>query len=42
MRWQIEQTQYQQKDIADDGNRYLIGNGYMGVRGTLEEYRKEQ
>lgn len=23
------------------GNKYLIGNGYMGIRGTLEEARKE-
>lgn len=24
------------------GNRFLIGNGYLGVRGTLEEYGREQ
>ena len=23
------------------GNKYLIGNGYFGVRGTMEEYKKE-
>ena len=23
------------------GNKYLIGNGYLGIRGTLEESRKE-
>ena len=30
------------EQIADLGNRYLTGNGYMGVRGTLEEYGREQ
>ncbi|MBQ6786085.1 MAG: glycoside hydrolase family 65 protein, partial [Lachnospiraceae bacterium] len=23
------------------GNKYLIGNGYFGVRGTMEEYKKD-
>ncbi len=42
MEWKIEESACREEDIADLGNRYLIGNGYMGVRGTLEEYRKEQ
>jgi len=29
-------------DIADNGNRFLIGNGYLGVRGTLEEHTKAE
>lgn len=28
--------------IPHFGNKYLIGNGYFGVRGTMEEYQKEQ
>ena len=28
--------------IPDFGNKYFAGNGYLGVRGTLEEYGKEQ
>ncbi len=28
--------------IADHGSRFLLGNGYLGVRGTLAEYKKEQ
>ncbi|MGN0182022.1 MAG: glycosyl hydrolase family 65 protein [Candidatus Ornithomonoglobus sp.] len=36
-----------EKDFIEDnipwnGNRFLIGNGYFGIRGTLEEYTKEQ
>ncbi|MCE5342765.1 MAG: glycoside hydrolase family 65 protein [Eubacteriales bacterium] len=30
------------EEIPDLGNRYLTGNGYMGVRGTLEEYGRDQ
>ncbi len=38
----IEANTYEKEQIADFGNRFLIGNGYMGVRGTLEEYGREQ
>ena len=40
--WLICETQFAAEDIAACGNRYLCGNGYMGIRGTLEEYGKEQ
>ncbi len=42
MKWEINQKGYKPEDITTEGNRFLIGNGYMGVRGTLEEYTKEQ
>lgn len=29
-------------DIALNGNRFMLGNGYLGVRGTLEEHGREQ
>lgn len=38
----ISETAYDPRRNTDNGNRYLIGNGYMGVRGTLEEFTKEQ
>ncbi|NLO83994.1 MAG: glycoside hydrolase family 65 protein [Clostridiales bacterium] len=38
----ITTNSYDEKDIPDLGNRFLTGNGYMGVRGTLEEYGKQQ
>ncbi len=28
-------------DIAHNGNKFLTGNGYFGVRGTLEEFEKD-
>lgn len=30
------------KQVAALGNKYMIGNGYMGYRGTAEEFTKEQ
>ncbi len=33
---------FQTEKIPDFGNKYFNGNGYLGVRGTLEEYSKEQ
>ena len=42
MNWIIEQTGFCPEHIADNGNRFLIGNGYMGIRGTLDEFTKEQ
>lgn len=32
---------YNKSDYAHHGNMFLTGNGAMGVRGTLCEYRKE-
>ncbi len=40
--WTISETAYDPQRNTDNGNRYLIANGYMGVRGTLEEFTKEQ
>ncbi len=40
MNWKIKQNDYQKEDITKDGNKYLIGNGYLGVRGTMQEYNK--
>jgi len=34
-------NEYKQENIAWYGNKFLIGNGYFGVRGTMEEYTKE-
>ena len=40
--WQIKETEFSQDKIEQNGSRFLIGNGFMGCRGTLEEFRKEQ
>lgn len=39
--WQIEEKEFLKDMITSDGNKYLTGNGYMGIRGTLQEYKKE-
>ena len=33
----IERTGFDPAQDADNGNRFLTGNGYMGVRGTIGE-----
>lgn len=40
--WIIREDGYDEKKAATLGSRYLIGNGYMGVRGTLEEYAADK
>ncbi|MBC7959544.1 MAG: glycoside hydrolase family 65 protein [Vallitaleaceae bacterium] len=42
MNWRLEEKGFNPGKITDFGNKFLTGNGYMGVRGTLEEYTKEQ
>ncbi len=40
--WLIEENQYNKDRISESGNKFLTGNGYLGIRGTLPEYEKEQ
>jgi trehalose/maltose hydrolase-like predicted phosphorylase len=43
MSWMItEAGPYDQAAIDRLGNKFLVGNGYLGYRGTLEEYTKDQ
>lgn len=42
MNWKITQHGYDEHLVPSIGNRMLIGNGYLGIRGTLEEDTKEQ
>ena len=37
----LTETEFNKDNIAWNGNRFLIGNGYFGIRGTLEEYTKK-
>lgn len=41
-RWIVEQNGFEMPDIEMNGSKFLIGNGYMGYRGTMEEYGAEQ
>ncbi|MDN5372137.1 MAG: nigerose phosphorylase [Carnobacterium sp.] len=40
--WTIEEGRFQKEQIINFGNKFMTANGYMGFRGTMEEYRKEQ
>jgi nigerose phosphorylase len=43
MTWEItEKDQLDAQAVDRLGNKLLLGNGYLGYRGTLEEYGKEQ
>lgn len=40
--WIISENAFLKENVEANGSRYLIGNGYMGYRGTLEEFTAEQ
>ena len=42
MSWVIEETGFDRENVELNGNKFLQGNGYMGYRGTLEEFSREQ
>lgn len=42
MSWIIDDNEYDKNKTVLNGNKFLLGNGYMGYRGTMEEYTKEQ
>lgn len=39
--WTIKENEFNANSIIVNGNKFLIGNGYMGIRGTLEEFSKD-
>lgn len=39
--WIIRDDTFTAENIAWYGNKFLIGNGYLGIRGTMEEYGQE-
>ncbi|MEK4851038.1 glycosyl hydrolase family 65 protein [Paenibacillus sp. FSL H7-0756] len=42
MDWTVSEHSFEPGRITANGNKYMIGNGYMGFRGVLEEFGKEQ
>lgn len=38
MNWEIRQEGFKKEQITALENRFLVGNGYLGIRGALEEY----
>jgi nigerose phosphorylase len=42
MNWTVRDSHFDKDLVTTNGNKYMTGNGYMGYRGTLEEFGKEQ
>lgn len=42
MVWTICEEEYQKNNIVNNGNKFLAGNVYMGFRGTMEEFTKNE
>ncbi|MBO9598213.1 MAG: glycoside hydrolase family 65 protein, partial [Cohnella sp.] len=42
MSWRVEENAFDPDRIAMNGNKFMIGNGAIGYRGTLEEFTKDQ
>ena len=40
--WSVEKNSFDIPDIEQHGSKFLLGNGFMGYRGTMEEYGAEQ
>lgn len=41
MDFAVTEKEFSSENNIQFGNKFLIGNGYMGFRGTLEEFKKE-
>lgn len=39
--WKLSHEGYDKSLETSNENRFLVGNGYLGIRGSLEEYKKE-
>lgn len=35
-KWLIEKNSFETADIEKHGSKFLLGNGFMGYRGTME------
>lgn len=42
MDWTVSERSFEPGRIMANGNKFMTGNGYMGFRGVLEEFGKEQ
>jgi len=40
--WIVEKNGFNSSDVELHGSKFLIGNGYMGYRGTMEEYSADK
>ncbi|WP_339158519.1 glycosyl hydrolase family 65 protein [Paenibacillus sp. FSL W8-0186] len=42
MSWIVQENGFDRRRITANGNKFMIGNGYMGYRGTLEEFGRAE
>ncbi len=42
MTWRVCEEGFDSSRITSNGNKFMTGNGYMGYRGTMEEYTKNE
>lgn len=42
MAWTVREEGFDKNRITGNGNKFITGNGYMGFRGTMEEYCKDE
>ena len=40
--WSLEESHFDAQNIVPNGNRFLLANGYMGYRGTMDEWGSPQ
>ena len=40
--WEIIENSFSEEQLVTTGSNFMIGNGYMGYRGTFEEWEAEQ
>ena len=40
--WSLEESHFDAQNIVSNGNRFLLANGYMGYRGTMDEWGSPQ
>ncbi|MBE7011786.1 MAG: glycoside hydrolase family 65 protein [Ruminococcaceae bacterium] len=41
MNWIVQTNEYKKDLVPHNGNKFLTGNGFFGVRGTMEETKKD-
>ncbi len=42
MAWTVYEEGFNRYNIVGNGNKFITGNGYMGFRGTMEEYTNKE
>ncbi|MFP4643465.1 MAG: glycoside hydrolase family 65 protein [Spirochaetales bacterium] len=40
--WDIRESRFDPQQLVTNGSNYMVGNGYLGYRGTFPEWRKSQ